>query len=130
MSEQIVARSAVLPTKGYSQAIRSGDLVFVSGQVSQDTTGAVVGIGDAAVQADQVFKNLKAVLEAAGSGLDLILKTTVLTTKLEYRPVISEARERYLGPLGEFPASTFMVVSSLALPEWLIEIEAIATVRR
>lgn len=130
MTEQIIAPNTVHPTKGYSHAIRSGDLVFVSGQVSQDKTGAVVGVGDAAAQADQVFKNLKAVLEAAGSGLDLILKTTVLTTKLEYRPVINEAREKYFGPLGRFPASTFMVVSSLALPEWLIEIEAVATVRK
>jgi len=130
VAEQIIAPNTVHPTKGYSHAIRSGDLVFVSGQVSQDKAGAVVGVGDAAAQADQVFKNLKAVLEAAGSGLDLILKTTVLTTKLEYRPAITEAREKYFGPLSRFPASTFMVVSSLALPEWLIEIEAVATVRK
>jgi len=130
VADQIIAPKTVHPTKGYSHAIRTGDLVFVSGQVSQDTTGAVVGVGDPKVQADQVFQNLKAVLEAAGSGLDLIVKTTVLTTKLEYRPVINEARERYFGPTGRFPASTFMVVTSLALPEWLIEIEAVATLRK
>lgn len=129
MSYQVIAPSTVHPTKGYSHAVRMGDLVFVSGQVSQDITGAIVGKGDVAAQAEQVFANLRAVLEASGSGLDRVGKITVYTVKPEYRPAIAAAREKVFAAVGHFPASTYVVISALAVPDWLVEIEAVATVR-
>jgi enamine deaminase RidA (YjgF/YER057c/UK114 family) len=112
----------------YSHAVRMGDLIFVAGEVARDVDGNLVGKGDVRAQTEQVFKNLKAVLEAAGSGLHKVGKVLVLTTKLEYRPVIHEVRSRVFKEAGHLPASTLAVVSSLADPEWLVEIEAVATI--
>ena len=105
-----------------------GDLIFVSGEVARDQNGELVGKGDVRAQTEQVFKNLKRVLEAAGSGLDKVGKVTVLTTSLEYRPVIHEVRSRIFQEVGHLPASTLAVVTSLADPDWLVEIEAVAMV--
>ena len=129
MTVSILNPTTVHPTTGYSHAAQMGDLLFVSGQVSQDIDGNVVGKGDIRAQVEQVYANLQAVLEAAGSGLDLIGKTTVFTTSLDHRPVIAEVRNRLFEPLGHVPASTFVVVSSLANPDWLVEIEVVAGVR-
>lgn len=106
-----------------------GDLIFVSGQVSQDVNGEIIGKGDIRLQTEQVYRNLQAVLNAAGSGLDLVGKTTVLTTSLDFRPLIGEVRDRVFESIGHVPTSTFMVVSSLAHPDYLVEIEAVAAVR-
>lgn len=129
MNAELLNPPTVHPTTGYSHAAILGDLVFVSGQVAKDPSDAMVGLGDAEAQALLVYENLRNVLEAAGSGLDLIGKLTVFTTSLAHRPGINRAREKVFGPLGRFPASTFVVISSLAVPEWIVEIEAIA-VRR
>jgi enamine deaminase RidA (YjgF/YER057c/UK114 family) len=110
----------------YSHAVRMGNLIFVAGQVARDLKGNLVGKGDVRAQTEQVFKNLKAVLEAAGSGLNKVGKVTVLTTRLEYRPIIHEIRSRAFREAGHLPASTLAVVTSLADPDWLVEIEAIA----
>jgi enamine deaminase RidA (YjgF/YER057c/UK114 family) len=90
----------------------------------------VVGKGDVRAQAQQVFENLRAVLEAAGSGLDLVGKITVYTTDLGHKSAIAEARQRVWGADGHVPAATFVVISSLAEPELLLEIEAVAALRR
>lgn len=119
----------VHPTTGYSHAVRIGNQVLASGQVAQNEQGELVGQGDARAQTEQIYKNLKVVLEAAGSGLDLIAKITVYTTSLDYRDDIRAARNEVFGPIGHFPASTFVVISSLADPNYLVEIEAIAAVR-
>ncbi len=129
MNTEILNPATVHSTSGYSHAARIGDIVFVSGQVSQGLDGEIVGKGDIRAQAEQVFKNIQSVLEAAGSGLDLIGKTTVLTTDLDYRPEISAVRDQVFEPFGYVPASTFMVVTSLANPDWLVEIEVVAAVR-
>lgn len=109
----------------YSHAVRMGDLIFVSGQVGRDREGRLVG-PDIRAQTEQAFKNLQAILEAAGSGLHKVGKVTVFTTKLEHRPIIHEVRSRVFKEVGHLPASTLAVISSLALPEWLVEIEAVA----
>jgi enamine deaminase RidA (YjgF/YER057c/UK114 family) len=103
-----------------------GDLIFVSGQVGRDRNGELLGKGDVQVQTEQAFANLKLILEAAGSGLHKVGKVTVFTTSLEYRPIIHEVRSRIFQEVGHLPASTLAVVSSLAFPEWLVEVEAIA----
>ena len=121
--------TTVHPTAGYSHVVRMGDLLFVSGQVARNLKGEVVGKGDVRAQTEQVYANLKAVLEAAGSGLERIAKVTVFTTSLEHRPAINEVRNRVFGPMGHFPASTFVVISGLADPDFLVEIEAVALSR-
>jgi len=130
MSFTLLNPKSVHSTVGYSHAARLGDLLFVSGQVSKNEHDETVGVGDAERQTEVVYENLKRVLEELGSGLDMIGKTTVFTTSLEHRPAINRVRERVFGPIGRYPASTFVVVSSLAVPEWLVEIEVIAVVRK
>ena len=119
----------VPPSFSYSQAVRMGDLIFVAGQVAEDAKGELVGRDNIRAQTVQVFENLRLVLEAAGSGLDLVGKVTVLTTSLAHRPVIHEVRSKVFGPTGHYPASTLAVITSLAKPDFLVEIDAIALVR-
>ncbi len=107
-----------------SQAMRLGDLVFVSGQAALDLEGNLVGVGDFDTQAEQVFKNLADVLAAAGSGLDKILKVTIFLKDMDNFPKIVALREKYFSQ--PYPADTIVEVSALALPELEIEIEAIA----
>ena len=130
MSFQVIQPDTVHDTTAfaYSHAVRMGDLIFVAGEVPRDRNGDLVGKGDVRAQTEQVFENLKAVLESAGSGLDKVGKVTVLTTSLAYRPVIHEIRSRVFQEVGHLPASTLAVVTSLADPDWLVEIEAVAMV--
>ena len=110
-----------------SQAIRHGDLVYVSGQAAIDGSGALVGVGDFDAQAEQAFRNLQRVLDAAGSGLDRIVKVTIFLTDMAANfPKIVDLRGRWFSE--PYPADTIVEVTSLALPELEIEIEAIAAV--
>lgn len=124
MSRQVIRPTTVHPVKNYSHAIRNGNIIHIAGQVAHDLRGNLVGKGDIAAQAEQVFANLKAVVEAAGGTLANIAKITVYTTNLGLRPAIVEARSRYFA--ADPPASTFLVVTSLADPGFLLEVEAVA----
>ncbi len=124
MRREDVAVRGMHKTTGYSHAAKAGGLVFVAGQVAQDAEGVLVGRGDIETQAVQVFENLKAVLASAGATFDDVVKLTTYTTSLAYRPKIAEIRARYFKTY--FPPNTFVVVSSLATPEYLLEIEAVA----
>lgn len=108
-----------------SQAMKVGELVFVSGQAALDLEGNLVGIGDFDAQAEQVFKNLDQVLTAAGSGLDQIVKVTIFLKDMGNFSKIVALREKYFSQ--PYPADTIVEVSALALPELEIEIEAVAT---
>ena len=109
----------------YSQAMRVGDLVFVSGQAAIDEAGNVVGEGDFLAQADQVFANLRAALEASGSGLDRVVKVGIYVTDMSHFPQVVERRGRYF--TEPYPADTIVQVDALALPGLMLEIEAVAT---
>ena len=111
---------------GYSQAVRIGDVVFVAGQVAWDEHGKVIGGTDARRQAEQAFANVRRVLEEAGTSLDRVAKLTIFATSREYLTVIREVRHAVFGPVGHYPASTFVVVSGLAAPDLLVEVEAVA----
>jgi reactive intermediate/imine deaminase len=110
-----------------SQAIRAGDTIYVSGQAAIGPDGELVGVGDFDAQAEQVFRNLERVLEAAGSGLDRIVKVTIYLTDMANFPKIVELRGRWFSE--PYPADTIVEVRSLALPELELEIEAVALTR-
>ena len=110
-----------------SLGFRVGDLIFVSGQVALDPEGEIVGRDDFDAQAEQTFANLAGVLEAGGSGLQNVVKVTIFLTDMSNFEKIVELRGRYFTP--PYPADTIVEVSSLALPELMIEIEAIAVAR-
>ena len=103
---------------------RVGGLVFLSGQAAIDEAGTIVGAGDFDAQAEQTFANLRRVLEAAGSGLDKVVKVTIYLTDMTNFPKIVELRARHF--TQPWPADTIVEVSALGLPELQIEIEAIA----
>ena len=107
-----------------SQGFKVGDLVLVSGQAAIDETGQLVGVGDFDAQAEQTFRNLQRVLEAGGSSLDRIVKVTIFLTDMGNFPKIVDLRGKWFTP--PYPADTIVEVTSLALPELEIEIEAIA----
>lgn len=105
----------------YSQAIDLGELVFTSGQIPVAPDGSISG--DAAEQARQCMENLKAVLEAAGSSMDKVIKTTVFITDMEQFGTINEV---YAGFFARpYPARSCVQVAKL--PKGVsIEVEAIA----
>jgi 2-iminobutanoate/2-iminopropanoate deaminase len=115
-------------TTGYAHAIRMGDLLFVSGQISMTEEGEFVGEGDPRAQTEQIFENLRRAVEAGGSSMDRVGKITVFATSIESRSIVGEIRNRIWEPYGFVPAATFAVVSSLATPEILVEIEAVAAI--
>jgi 2-iminobutanoate/2-iminopropanoate deaminase len=123
--ESVHTERAPAPFGGapYSQAIVSGDLVFVSGQVPIDPATGVLVAGGVAEQTVQVLKNLQVVLEEAGSGLDRALKTSVFLTDLGTFGAMNEVYARTFG--APFPARSTFEVS--ALPGGAsVEIECIA----
>ncbi len=119
---------APAPIGPYSQAVVLGDLVFASGQIPLDpATGQRVS-DEIETQVHQVLANLAAVLEAAGSGLDGVLKTTVFLTDLALFPKVNAL---YADAFTADPAPARSTVEVSALPLGaLVEIEAIARVRR
>jgi len=107
-----------------AQAYRVGDLIFVSGQAALDDDGTIVGIGEFEIQARRSIENLARVLEAGGSGLDKLVKVTILVTDIaQFETVVKLRAEYFTAP---YPADTICEVRSLALPELMFEIEAIA----
>jgi enamine deaminase RidA (YjgF/YER057c/UK114 family) len=115
----------------YSQAVVAAgtQTIYVSGQVSMDENGAVVGAGDLAAQTTQALRNLGLALDAAGATFADVVKITTLVVNYapEHRAIIAKARAPFFQD-GKPPASTLLGVSALAVPEWLIEIEAVAVV--
>ena len=111
------------------QAVVAGDTIYLRGQVGQDLeTSESVGIGDVERQAEQAMANIELVLREAGSELSHIVKVTVMLTDIRYREPVYRVLGRRLR--GVHPVSTGIVVTALARPEWLVEIDAIAVIPR
>jgi len=100
--------------------------VYIAGQIAFDKEGKVVGAGDMAAQAEQVFKNLQAALEAAGAKFSDVVKMNTYITDMAKAPAVREVRARYFGQTA--PASTLVQVVALARPELMLEIEVVAVV--
>ena len=114
------------PISHYTDAVRVGDLLFVSGCVPTDASGNVVGGDDVAAQARKVFENIGEILAAAGTGFEDVAKVTVYLTDVDDRPAINPVRKEFFGETR--PASTLVEVSRLAIPGIKIEVEAVARV--
>jgi 2-iminobutanoate/2-iminopropanoate deaminase len=104
----------------------AGRTVYVSGQVSMDAEGNVVGEGDVRAQTEKVLENVATVLEEAGGSLDDVVKVTVFITDMAYYDGIHELRRRYFGE--PYPASSMVEVSALIDPRLLVEVEAVAVI--
>jgi reactive intermediate/imine deaminase len=112
-----VAKEAITTTDApaaigtYSQAIKAGNMVYVSGQIPLDPGSGEIVEGDITVQIEQVFQNLKAVAQAAGTSLNNAVKITVYLTDLAHFGIVNETMERYFDV--PYPARAALGVASL-----------------
>lgn len=130
MSEltRIPAPDGVAPAAAYTHVVMgSGRFVAVSGQLALDESGELVGEGDAAAQARQVFENLRRCLAAAGAGFDDVVKLTFFVTDMAHMPAIRAARAEHI-PDDRLPAASAVQVAALVRPEFLLEVEAYAVI--
>ena len=132
MTKEIFSPATLSPPVGYSHVakVSKGTLVYLAGQVASDASGKLVGEGNFEAQVEQVFANLKLGLEAAGATMADIVKMNVyLVAEVDQAevPKFRAVRDRYVN-VAKPPASTLVVVTRLARPGWLVEIEAIAAI--
>ncbi len=126
--EKVAAKSVFDPPT-YSQAIKvtgAQTILFISGQVDYDDKGQPGHPGDFAAQARATFSALKAQVEAGGGTLANIVKLTTFLVDIRHRAELAAIREEFFGKRA--PASTLVGVTALAMPGWLIEVEAIAVI--
>ncbi|MFE0802501.1 RidA family protein [Streptomyces sp. NPDC058812] len=130
MSEltRIPAPDGVAPAAQYTHVVLgTGRFVAVSGQLALDEDGRLVGEGDPAAQARQVFENLRRCLAAAGASFDDVVKLTFFVTDMAHMNAIRAARAEHI-PDDRLPAASAVQVAALVRPEFLMEIEAFAVV--
>ena len=113
---------------GYHHVVKDGKTIYLAGQVARDRDGKTVGVGDASAHAEQVFRNIQAALESVGSDLGHILKMTTFMTHQEDFPAYRAARSKFLTDDDALPASTLILCSGLADPDFRIDIEAEAAI--
>lgn len=107
--------------------VARGTMVFLRGQIGQNLdTAESVGIGDAAAQTEQAMANIQMLLAEAGATLDHICKITVYLIDPRYREAVYRVIGKWLK--GVHPCSTGVVISALARPEWVVEVEAMAVI--
>lgn len=114
------------PFSHYTDAVRAGDLLFVSGCIAVDADGNLVGGTDVVAQTRKVFENLGATLRAGGADFVDVVKVTVYLTDIDDRARINPVRQEHFGDAR--PASTLVAISELVLPGAKVEIDAVALV--
>jgi reactive intermediate/imine deaminase len=124
--EEIRVAGQSEPISHYTDAVRAGELLFVSGCVPVDGEGRLVGGDDVVAQARQVFANVGSILEAGGATFADVVKVTVYVTSIDDRVRINPVRQEVFGETR--PASTLVEVSALAIPGAKLEVEAVALV--
>ncbi len=128
MREEYRVEGMPEPLSHYTDAVRAGELLFISGVVPVDGEGRLVGGEDVVAQATAVFESLGRVLSAAGAAPGDVAKVTVFLTDVDDRARINPVRQAFFGDAR--PASTLVEISRLAVPGAMIEVEAVAVVRR
>jgi 2-iminobutanoate/2-iminopropanoate deaminase len=124
--EEIRVDSLAEPISHFTDAVRAGGFLYVSGIVAVDRDGRLVGGDDVVAQARQVLANMRAVLEAGGCGFEDVVKVTIFLTDVDDRPLINPLRREVFGDAR--PASTLVEVPRLAVEGAKIEIECVASV--
>ena len=120
---------AIFDPPTYSQAVKvtgAQTILFLAGQVAYDDKGRPAYRGDIVAQAREVYRAIKAQVEAGGGTMASIVKINTYLTDIRHRQDLIPVREEFFGKKG--PASTLVAVAALAQPDWLIEVEAIAVV--
>lgn len=125
---QFLSPETLAPTPGFSQVVKvtGGQTIYLAGQIALDASRNLVGRGDFRAQAQQVFENLKLALAAAGADFSHVVKLNIYLVDHTHAPILREVRDRYINTESP-PASTLVEVRSLAQDDFLLEIEAIAS---
>ncbi len=116
--------SVAVPKNPYSPGVKQGGFVFTSGQIPMDVQGNLVGPGDVPAQTDQVMKNVQAVLAEGGAKMEDVVKCTVFLADIRNFQAMNEVYAKYFP--GSNKPSRSTVQATLARPDILVEIEAIA----
>ena len=126
MAHEILQLKSVHETKdrGYSHAAKVGKTLYIAGQVARDVRGNLVGKGDFEAQVRQVYTNLKNILQEAGGDLKNIVKMTTILTHYGNVESRRKIHHEFFGDI--MPPNTLMIIESLASPDYMIEVEAIA----
>ena len=124
--EEIRVVGQAEPISHFTDAVRAGELLFVSGIVAVDGDGRLVGRDDVVEQTRQVFRNMAEVLTAAGCDFTDVVKVTVFLTDIDDRPRINPVRKEVFGDAR--PASTLVEISRLAVEGAKVEVECVALV--
>jgi 2-iminobutanoate/2-iminopropanoate deaminase len=124
--EEIRVETLPEPISHFTDAVRAGGFLHVSGIVALDGEGRLVGGDDVVAQTRQVFENMRAVLAAGGCGFEDVVKVTVYLTDIDDRPLINPVRQTAFGATR--PASTLVEVPRLAVEGAKVEIECVAVV--
>lgn len=128
MREEIRVERLAEPISHFTDAVRAGDLLFVSGIVAVDGDGTLVGGDDVVAQTRQVLENMREVLAAGGCGFEDVVKVTIFLTDVDDRPKINSLRQEAFGSTR--PASTLVEVPRLAVEGAMVEVECVALVPR
>jgi reactive intermediate/imine deaminase len=121
--QRINPQGMTQPT-AYTHVVRHDNLLFLSGQVSADAEGSVIGEGDMSVQVRQVLENMKTILASQGADFTNVVKITIYTTDIDGYLKTGDVRRKYW--TGGAPASTLVQIERLARPAFLVEIESTA----
>ena len=107
-----------------AQAVKVGEVLYISGQIALDPSGALVGADDMKAQSQRVFGNIEAILRMAGGTLENVVKITAYLTDMSRYGEYNEVRGKFMK--DHLPASTTVQVVALAFPGLLVEVEAVA----
>lgn len=124
MAHEILKLKSVHPTVGYSHVAKAGNTLYIAGQVAQDVEGNLVGKGNFEAQVRQVYTNLQNIMEEAGGSLQNIVKMTTFLAHYDYIEIYRSVRNEYFSE--PCPPNTLLIIESLALPDYMIEVEAVA----
>jgi enamine deaminase RidA (YjgF/YER057c/UK114 family) len=127
----VTSDEAPKPLGAYSvgMSVNAGQLLYIAGQVSVDSSGTLVGEGDIAAQTRQVFQNIGHVLAAAGAGFSNVVEFTSYVVGRDSVAGFIEGRTRVfpeIFPNGDYPPNTLLVIEGLVRPEFLVEVKAVA----
>ncbi|MDP7343388.1 MAG: RidA family protein [Alphaproteobacteria bacterium] len=121
--ERVLSEYVVEPEPGlWSNCMRCGDQLFISGFVALSNSGEVLGINDPGEQTRVILRNIRHYIEAAGGKMSDVARVRIYVTDMRHRPTILAARREFFS--GDFPCSTLVGVSTLVDPAYLVEIDA------
>lgn len=123
--KRIIPKGSPPPLAPYSPGMMIGTTVYISGTLSLNGKGEVVGLGDVSAQTEQVLQNIRDVLETSGGGLQDIVMTNIFLTDFSNYEAMNKVYGKYF---GENPPARYCVKCELVKPEFLVEIAAVAVI--